>query len=83
MKESDFTSEVGSEAIASLQGQFQLVVETLDDAVGEFFFGFEIVQEQLAMGLEVRATLLRGSRRLRATRAHQASRNFPAQLPEE
>ena len=52
MKESDFTSEVGSEAIASLQGQFQLVVEPLDNAVGEFFFGFEIVQEQLAMGLE-------------------------------
>ncbi len=28
------------------------------------------------MGLRVRATLLRGSRRLRATREHQASRGF-------
>ena len=51
VKESD--REVGSEAIASLESQFQLVVEPLDNAVGEFFFGFEIVQEeQLAMGLE-------------------------------
>ena len=52
MKESDFTSEIGSETIASLESQFQLVVEPLDNAVGKLLFGFEIVQEQMAMGLE-------------------------------
>ena len=52
MKESDFTSEVGSKAIASFESQFQLVVESLDNAVGELFFGFEIIEQQMAMGLE-------------------------------
>ena len=52
VKESDFTSEVGSKAIASFESQFQLVVESLDNAVGELFFGFEIIEQQMAMGLE-------------------------------
>ena len=60
VKESDFTSEVGSEAIASLHCQFELVVESLDNAVGERFLGFEIVQEQMAMGLESAGDFLEG-----------------------
>src|SRR5882724_3197348 len=52
VKESDLTSEVGSEAIASLESQFQLVVEPFNNAIGKLFFGFEIVQEQRAMGFE-------------------------------
>ena len=52
VKESNFTSEVSAEAIASFESQFELVVEPLDNAIGELLFGFEIVEKQVAMGLE-------------------------------
>ena len=52
MIESDFASVFGAKTVAPFQGQFDLGIETLDNAAGELAFGDEIVKEERAVGLE-------------------------------
>ena len=48
MIEGKFKDAEGAEAVRSSHGDCGLVVQPLDDAVGEMLFGLEIVQQERA-----------------------------------
>ncbi len=60
MEESHFTGIGGPETVAFSEGQFDFVVQPLDNAPGNLLFGDEIVDQELSVFLEGASHLLEG-----------------------
>src|SRR6516165_3273193 len=79
MVERDFNRFERPEAIGFSEGQFQTVVETLNDTAGNSLLARNQFSSSGRCLRNMRATFFIGSMRERRARVHQRSKNFPAQ----